>query len=155
MKSNWTGSLFIGKRWRFVAGNRSCVSLPPGSASGSPAREWRNLFFFLCACDCDCVHERKGMRKRECAGMCESILFPLQICVSTCLHRGRKAISFGAASSYPRTPLPHPSSSLSDTSSASINRDWERLTVPLLASDLQASLFPESSPQIREPMSSH
>lgn len=35
----------------FGAGNRSCVSLPPGSASGSPAREWRNrarpLFFFL------------------------------------------------------------------------------------------------------------
>lgn len=54
-KSSWTVSLFIGKRWRF--GGRKWeprLSLPPGSASGSPGRERRNaarqfyFSFFLC-----------------------------------------------------------------------------------------------------------
>lgn len=132
------------------------LALPQGLLPESEGTEPDLYFFFSSLCICDCVRERKGKRKRECAGMCESIQ---QICVSTCSHRGRKAISFGAASSYPPTPPPppppHPSSSLSDTSSTSINRDGERLAVLLLASDLQASLFPESSPQMREPMSSH
>lgn len=162
MKSNWTVSLFIGKRWRFGAGNRSCVSLPPGSASGSPAREWRNRarpfsFFFLCAMHVIViVSMREREWERESVLGCVKAFYFLckSLCPHACTEEGKPYLS----EQHPHTldpPLAHPSSSLSDTSSASINRDWERLTVLLLASDLQASLFPESSPQIREPMSGH
>lgn len=160
MESNWMVSLFIGKSWRFGAGNRSCVSLPPGSASGSPAREWRNRarpfsFFWFCVYVIVIVSMRERERERESVLGCAKAFFLLckSVCPHACTEEGKPYLS----EQHPHTPdpPPHPSSSLSHTSSASINRDGERLAVLLLASDLQASLFPESSPQMREPMSSH
>lgn len=152
-------SLFIGKHWRFGAGNKSCrATRSPPYLKVYSQREragtepnlffslsvyiivifFLNLFIFF-------LHETKG--KESALGRVKAffqLCKPLRLSVSAC--RGRKAISFGAASLYkpPKPPSPHPSSSLSHTSSPNLNRDEECLAVPPLASDLQPPPFSQN-----------
>lgn len=147
IKTNWTLSLFIGKCWRFGAGNLSCVPLFPWLCLRPLCQrvKERSQTIYVCVSLWLCPREK---RERECAGMCEGIF-----CDWACVHMlGQRKDSHIFWSSIHMQPPP---SSLSATSALSINRDRERLAVPLLASDLQASLFPESTPQMREPTRSH
>lgn len=129
------------------------LALPPTSRSTAREREREQsqtfffslsvyiivIFFFFS------LHETKG--KESALGRVKAffqLCKPLRLSVSAC--RGRKAISFGAASLYkpPKPPSPHPSSSLSHTSSPNLNRDEECLAVPPLASDLQPPPFSQN-----------
>lgn len=130
------------------------------------AEEQSQTFCFFCLRVNDCVDERDGsvFGCADAFSVCDFFFFffSASVCPHACTEEGKPYL----LEQHPHTPPPppkplysppppHPSSSLSDTSSLSINRDRECLAVLLLASDLQASLFPESSSQTRKPMSSH
>lgn len=100
MESNWAVLLFIGKRWRFGAENRSSVSLftPPRlcfRVSCQGVKEQSQTFFPVYLIVIVSMKE-KGKRKRECVGMCESILFTLQICVHMLAERKEGHISLSS-----------------------------------------------------------
>lgn len=100
----------------------------------------------------------KGERESECVSilLTGSLSFCVCVCPHACSHaeEGKPYLLEQHPCINPHPP-PHPTSSLSHTSSLNLNRDRERLAAPLHASDLQASRFLQSPPQTWEPMSSH
>lgn len=117
MESNWTVSLFIGKHWRFRAGNRSCVSLVPWlclRVSCQRVKEPSQTFFFsVCVYDCDCVDDRKRSSVLGCV-KAFFFFFTLQICVflwSVCPHAFAEEGKPYLLEQHPHTPNP-PSTSL-------------------------------------------
>lgn len=107
MKCNWKVSLFIGKCWRFGAGNRSCVSLPPGSASGSPARKWRSgarpfFFFWLCP------PQKRKEKERVCEDVWKHSFSSANLCPHACTEEGKPYLSEQHPHTLDPLLLPHP-----------------------------------------------
>lgn len=159
-------SLFIGKHWRFGAGNKSCrATRSPPYLKVYSQRERAgtepNLFFllvFILLWFFFFLFSPRDKRERECAGTCESILPTLQTSATECVRMQRKKSHIFWSRilvQAPQTPVP---TSLQLFIAHIITKSKQRRGVFSCAAaclwSAASPLFPEFI-QMREPMSGH